>query len=169
VAPGIALAGERIATLSFTNSVTFGSGGTYSFNVSNAAGSPGIDYDSVNLSGALTITALPSNPFVINLASVDPGTGDPGLATFVSSTPYTWTLVSAASITGFAANEFTVNTASFQDPLAGGVFSITQSGSSLELNFTPVPEPSTWTMMALGIGVSIIANSIRRDRRVGKS
>jgi hypothetical protein len=37
------------------------------------------------------------------------------------------------------------------------------SGPNLMLNFTPVPEPSTWALMATGLGALVAA--VRRRRR----
>jgi hypothetical protein len=35
--------------------------------------------------------------------------------------------------------------------LAGGSFLLTSSGNNIVLDFTPVPEPSTWALMAAGV------------------
>jgi hypothetical protein len=106
---------------------------------------------------------------VINLTSIDPVGGDPGLATFSSTTAYSWTLLSAGAITGFAANVFAVNTSGFQNLLNGGSLAVVENGSQIDLNFTPVPEPGTWAMIALGIGGMVFAKAIRQGRRAGKS
>jgi hypothetical protein len=71
---------------------------------------------------------------------------------------YTWTLASASSgITGFNATNFILNiganngTNGFSNELNGGAFSISQSGNSLLLNFTAVPEPGTCLLGGIGI------------------
>ena len=75
-----------------------------------------------------------------------------GLAlNFDSSLSYSWTLVSATTITGFNPNYFTIDATDFQNSTGVGHFFVSQSGNSLMLNFTPVPEPATWAMLALGL------------------
>jgi fibronectin-binding autotransporter adhesin len=149
--------------LSFGTQLTLGSGGIYVFDVENAGGVAGTDYDTVNVSGALTISATPVSPFQIDLRSIDPSGSTQGLATFNSSLAYSWTLITAGSISGFNASDFTINTASFQNTFGAGVFSVSQNENSLDLNFTPVPEPSTWAMMGAGLLV-VVPFALRRRR-----
>jgi len=169
VVPGLPVTYQRIGTLTFGTAVDFGPSGTYQFNVANAGGVAGTDYSTINVTGTLTISSTPGSPFVINLTSIDPVGGDPGLATFSSTTAYSWTLLSAGAITGFAANVFAVNTSGFQNLLNGGSLAVVENGSQIDLNFTPVPEPGTWAMIALGIGGMVFAKAIRQGRRAGKS
>ncbi len=150
VAPGN-IPGQQIGTLDFSNSVTFGSGGTFVFNLSDAGGAAGVGYSTVGVGGTLTVTSTPGSPFTVNLVSLD-GSWNPGLATFSATSTYSWTLLSAASISGFAAGDFSLNTSGFQNSTTGGLFSFAQNGNAIDLNFTPVPEPSTWALMMLGAG-----------------
>src|SRR5208283_2453213 len=99
VAPGFGYAGQYIGALSFAN-VTFGSGGIFDFNVQNAGGIAGTDYSALYVSESLTISATPGSPFQISVVSIDPSTGDLGVATFNPNQAYSWTLVSAGSISG---------------------------------------------------------------------
>jgi autotransporter-associated beta strand protein len=163
VIPGNQFAGQYVSTLSFGTPVTFGTGGIYGFSVATAAGVAGIDYSTVNMAGALTISSTPAMPFVVTVTSIDPSSGNPGLANFNSSLSYTWTLVTAGSIAGFSANDFSVTTTAFQNVLGGGGFSVGEAGNMLTLNFTPVPEPSTWMLMAAGLATA--AAGLRRRRR----
>jgi len=154
-----------VATLSFGTGtpVDMGPNGGYQFDIMNATGVAGTDYDTVNVAGALSISSTPSNPFSIYVRSIDPSTGAPGVANFNPGQPYTWTLLSAGSISGFSPLDFSIDTSLFQNTTNGGQFFITDSGTDLVLNFTPVPEPSTWALMAGGL--CALAAAIRLRRR----
>jgi hypothetical protein len=166
LSPGSSVAGQRIATLSFGTPLNFGTGGIFVFDLKNAPSAvAGTDYDTVNVSGALSVSATPGSPFAIDLRSINPVSGNLGLANFNSLQAYSWTLVSAGSISGFNTANFSIDTSAFQNSLNGGSFLVGESGNLLTLNFTPVPEPSTWVLMLGGAG-SIAASIRRRFRRV---
>jgi fibronectin-binding autotransporter adhesin len=161
VMPGYAVAGEYTGALSIAGDVTFGAGGAYGFNMATASGSPGFDYSTLMIGGTLTID---SGPFTIMVRSIDYEGGNPGLASFNAAQAYSWTLLTASSgITGYNPAYFTVDTSGFQNSLAGGSFSVGESGDTLTLNFTPVPEPSTW--MLLLTGAAAAGTALRRRRR----
>jgi hypothetical protein len=64
-------------------------------------------------------------------------------ANFDSGTAYSWTIATASGgITGFAVNKFVVDASGFQNDLAGGSFSVGQSGREVRLLFTPNPGPT---------------------------
>jgi hypothetical protein len=77
--------------------------------------------------------------------------------------PTSWTIFQATTITGFVSDgsQFSIDQSQF---LGGGIFSLTQSGTNLVLNFTPVPEPSTYALMALGLGATGLAAWRKRRR-----
>jgi len=164
ISPGSAAANQYVNTLSFgAGGLTFANGGAYTFDIVNSGASSvaGVDNDTINVAGTLTVN--PSINFTISLESINSGTGLPGLANFSSAGTYQWTLLSATSISGFNASDFTINTSSFQNGLGIGGFNLTSNGSDIFLNFTPVPEPSTWAQ--LGAGVSAVALAALRRRR----
>jgi len=138
-----------VGTLSFGSTLTLGAGGIYDFAVETASGAAGIGYSTISAAGALTVTAT-SGSFILNVASLDPGTLVSGQANFSSLLPYTWTILSAGSITGFSASDFTINTSAFLNSTGGGAFSLVQAGNNIDLDFTPVPEPATWALVAVG-------------------
>lgn len=148
--------GNSIGTLNFSNGLTLAAGGTYDLEVQLANGSPGTGYDLLNISGGLLdITATSGSPFTLRLISLN-GLGSLGnVSDFSSASPYSWTIATSSfGITGFAANKFVVTTANFTNSLGGGSFSVSQSGNNLLLNFTPVPEPSTYALLLSGLGLA---------------
>jgi len=156
-----------VGTLSFGSSsmLTLGCGGNMQFSIMNAGGAAGTDYSTINVAGTLDITATPGSPFTIQLISVCPGNGQPGYANFNSSLSYQWILVGAGTIAGsFNPNAFQVNLGNFQNPTNGGLFFVTDSSNQLLLNFTPVPEPSTWALMAGGL-FTLVAVAYRHRRQ----
>jgi hypothetical protein len=135
--------------------VTFGTGGVYDFNIQNGSGVAGTDYTTMSTTGTLTISATPSAPLQIVVRSIDPGTGDLGPATFNLTQAASWTLISAATIVGFNAGDFSVNTGGFQN-MPGVNFVAGTNGNNLTLDFTPVPEPSTWLLLMAGMATIAI-------------
>ena len=135
----------------------------YAFDLKNSSAPvAGTDNDTLSVSGLLSVTATPASPFSIALESINPGSGNLGPANFNMTQSYSWTLISAGSISGFNAADFTVNTSAFQNPLGGGSFVVGEIGNTLTLDFTPVPEPGTWTLMLGGLGA--LAAAWRRRR-----
>jgi autotransporter-associated beta strand protein len=132
---------------------TFAGGAAFNFEINNSAGTAGSEWDLLSISGALTITATAINPFVINLASLTLS-NTPGLLTgFNPNNSYSWRFVQTTdAIAGFSSGAFQSNAGAFQNSLNGGSFFVSNVGSDLYLNFTPVPEPSTYALLALGLG-----------------
>lgn len=156
--------GSSPGTLSFSSGLTLAGSGTLNFEVQTAAGLAGTGYDLLSVSGAvLNITATAGSPFTISLRSLD-GVGNAGnISDFSSATPYTWTIAnSAAGISNFSTNKFLIDSSGFTNGLGGGTFSLSATGTSLYLNFTPVPEPSTYVLMAVGLGMAVMGMRRRR-------
>jgi T5SS/PEP-CTERM-associated repeat protein len=156
--------GNSPGTLSFASGLTLAGGGGLTFQVQLAGGTAGTGYDLVNVSGGtLNITANNSLPFTITLQSLD-GTGAPGnVSDFNATTPYSWTIFTAAGgITGFSASDFVINTSGFtNNPSLSGFF-VAQSGNQILLDFAPVPEPSTYALISAGLG--LVGFTLRRRR-----
>jgi hypothetical protein len=163
VAPGLPLSGSRIGTLAFAGPVTFGGGGAYTLAIMNAPSAvAGTDNSLVTVSGTLTIASNGASPFAIDLESVNPQGGALGLANFNPAVASTWTIASAGSLSGFGLGDFTVNTSLFQNPLDGGSFTVDASGSTLTLNFVPVPEPGVAELLLLGLVTLASGRGLRR-------
>jgi fibronectin-binding autotransporter adhesin len=143
-----------------TGSQTWLNGGDYNWQILDANGAAGTGYDTVAISGTLDLTELAAGGFNINLwslASTGPDVSGNALS-FLATSNYSWTLASASSgILGFDAADFLLNigsnngTGGFSNDLAGGMFSVSQSGNNLLLNFTAVPEPGSALLGGLGL------------------
>jgi hypothetical protein len=166
LSPGSGASGGFTGTLAFNTTLTLGSGGSTTFDLVNASpATAGTDYDTTNVTGALTVSATSLAPFTVSLASINPGTGAPGLASFDPTQSYQWNLFSAGSISGFSASDFTLNWSSFDNSLGTGHFFVAENGNDITLNFSPVPEPSTWALMACGAAaLGLLALRRRRAR-----
>lgn len=151
--------GASPGTMTFTSGLTLAGGGSLEFEIQFANGVAGTGYDLIHISaGLLDITANAGSPFTIQLTSLD-GLGVAGdVADFSSATGYTWMIFqgnSVSGINGFDASKFTIDASSFTNGLDGGVFSLTlglnAGNPALFLNFSPVPEPSTYALMVSGL------------------
>jgi autotransporter-associated beta strand protein len=161
VGPGVILSpGNSPGTLTFEAGLTYASGGSYDWQIESVAGTPGqsTSWDLVAVTGVdpLAITATPGSQFTIKIFSLN-SAGNPGLVSdFNSGNSYSWTIASATStggITGFNASDFSIDISDFQNSLNGGGLFLTSDGTNLMMNFTPVPEPSTYVLMAAGLVV----------------
>jgi fibronectin-binding autotransporter adhesin len=166
ISPGSASAHQYVNMLSFgSHGGSLGAGGAYAFDIMNsAAPMPGVDNDTISVAGALTISATPATPFSLLIESISPGTGLPGMANFSLSGTYRWTLLSAASISGFNPSDFTINTSLFANAPGTAGFFVTADSTDIFLNFTPVPEPSTCALIGTGLAAIALAASRRRGR-----
>ncbi|HEY5227072.1 MAG TPA: PEP-CTERM sorting domain-containing protein, partial [Opitutaceae bacterium] len=154
-------------TLSATATLLIGPNGIVQFSMDNSSGIAGTDYSAINTAGTLELNTTGSlNPVTIQLISVaDSGNRQAGVATFNNTLAASWVLISSAGITGtFEPNAYIVDSTTLgQGSFSGGIFNVTESGNDLMLNFTPVPEPSTWAMM--GSGILALGAAVRRRRR----
>ncbi len=149
-----------------TGSMTFShlelnSGGTYEFHVQDPDGSNGDGRDHINVTSndTLVINSTSADPFTIKVLSLN-SSGEAGMLSGIDTDNgiYSWTLFSfdSLSIPGtsniFNANLFSLDLTGFTSDISGD-FSLFKDSNNLVLGFTPVPEPSTYAMMALGLGM----------------
>ena len=168
--------GNSPGTMTNVGNLTWSGGGNYDWEIFNVAGSPGSEWDFIDVTGQLLFSGLsPTNQFSINLFSLSALPNTVGsLSGWNPNNNYSWTILSAgSSITGFNAANFTLNLANFtnNNALSGGLFSLAAQGNDLNLLFTanvgggggqPIPEPGTWAAAAL---LAIAACYIRLRRR----
>jgi autotransporter-associated beta strand protein len=154
-----------------TGAETWVNGGSYNFQLLDASGIAGTGYDTLAITGGLNLSGLTAGGFDINLwtlSSIGPDVNGNAL-NFNGLSNYTWTLASTTTgITGFNAANFDIFTAAnngtsgFSNSFSGN-FAVSTSGNNLILSYTAVPEPSTYAMVALGLGSLWL---LRRKRSV---
>ena len=160
---GIVSPGASPGTLN-VGATTFAGNAHFAFEINNATGTAGTNWDLLSVSGALTISANSGNPFFIDVKSLDSGNAVGLTPNFSSSGTYAWQFLSASGgIMGFAANAFTINGSQFQNSVGIGSFYVSQSGNNLSLNFIPIPEPSTYALLAVGLGLIVTLTRRRRS------
>lgn len=153
---------NTVGTLRFNTDLTFASGGVFEFDVrAPTSSSPG--WDSVYISGGtLRLNATAASPFTINLYTLG-NDGTPGLFNgFDPTQSYSWQFATASSVVGFTSNQFSFETSGFLNNTANGSFFVSQSGNALLINFTPVPEPSTYALLLVGLGLVGVLELRRR-------
>jgi len=154
---------QRIGSLTFNTGLTLGSGSVIEFDLGNLNGAPGTGWDLINVyEGQLKLTAISASPITINLTSLTPNGVDGLLYGFGPNQSYSW-LFASGNVTGFSSsNQFAFSTANFANNLGSGNFFVSQGNAGLSIQFTPVPEPSTYVLFAIGLAVVAILEFRRR-------
>jgi autotransporter-associated beta strand protein len=146
IAPGDA---GRIGNLT-VNSAVFNSAGHYTWRVNTApsAGTAGVNWGTLTSTGSLTGSATAASPFVIDVVAAGVVNG------FDSSTTQTWTIGTFGSIALTTASFAAVPTGwTGLNSLDGGTFQAVVNGATLQIVFTPVPEPGSVVLVcAVGGG-----------------
>jgi len=176
---GVSLAVGANKTLSPGNSPgtmtsgnqTWTNGGNFNLEIHDFDLAPGTGFDTIAITGTLDLTGLTAGGFNINLwslSSVGPDANGNAL-NFDNVTGGSWLIVSTTDgVSGFNPSLFTINldpfngTGGFSNDLGGGTFSVNLIGNNLFLEFTPIPEPSSWLMLGAGLCVVTL---LRRRRR----
>jgi autotransporter-associated beta strand protein len=163
VAPG-ASAGVltlRLSASDAATTTTMAGGGKYAWEVNNAAGTAGVNWDLL-LMGQLSVTATGANRFIVQIRP-----GGSFLSEFDPNTPAQWKIgnyVVANVTNGFDTTKFTVDDSAV--PNLGGFYVSSQAAGDgtfdLELNY--VPEPASGTIVGLGVAA---LGLLKRRRRSG--
>lgn len=161
IGPGLSITEPARLTV---GSTTFNAGGEFAFVMRDATGAAGTDYGLLSISGTLTVLSSSSDPFIISLYSAGGGAVAPA-ANFDPQQTYSWMIATTTGgITGFDSAAFQVRGTNFQNALIGG-FTVTSSAGNMFLNYSPVPEPTTWSLMLGGAGALAWVRR-RRNHRV---
>jgi hypothetical protein len=151
---GVFSPGINIGTL-VSDDTTWGDGGSYWWEIGDAAGAPGSGWDFADITGTLDIQATISDPFIIKLFGSPANFSVLGGHSFVVAT-------AAGGISGFAPDIFAVDASSFglATP-AGATWRVSQLGNSIVVNYTATPEPSQIALWVVG-GLLLGAPRLRR-------
>jgi autotransporter-associated beta strand protein len=174
ISPGSNLGGHGIGSITAGN-IQLQGGGIYKLELNNdgSTGSAGTNWDQLYFNTLdLSSATLATTPFVLSLQTLDGSGNNNPLASFDPTQSHTWvSVLNFLSINGtYSAADFSVNSANFLNATNGGTFSVVLDTASepsyetLDLVFTPVPEPGTWAMMLGGLGMLIGIQRIRRRK-----
>ena len=131
---------------------------THSGEINQSLGTKGADpgWDWVNITGTLTLASTTGSKFKVDLTSLTLANTSGVVADFNSTLNSSYTIATASGgILGFSADKFSLSTTNFVNSLNGGSWSIDAVGNNLNLNFTAVPEPSTWALLLLGLAALV--------------
>jgi hypothetical protein len=166
---GLLNPGNSPGTLTAASSI-WGSGSTYEWQIDNATGTAGLNWDLFSVVDALDLSALSSTAQMnLVLESLS-------IANFSTSTAYdNWVIAQAGSFIGTGLADgtdvtslFNINTAAFNGGSAanlpnGGFQVVTGTEGSLRtLTLMAVPEPSTGSMLGLGLAGLVVTRLLRR-------
>jgi PEP-CTERM motif len=150
-------------TLTISINTAFANGGTFDLKVQNPTTPDG--HGLLAVGGSLDLTSLSTSGFMIELTSLDANGLKGGFANTITwGSTYSIPFVQVAGvINGFNPTNFAFDATHFQGgAIPTSAFSVTADSTHLYLNFTAVPEPSTYALMALGLGLAAIPTLRRR-------
>ncbi|GAB5561148.1 MAG: hypothetical protein SynsKO_27950 [Synoicihabitans sp.] len=140
--------------LGFETDLTFGPDSLLSWKIIDPNSSAGVGWDHVAVDGKILFTATPISPLVIDVQSLSSVGVDGALASFDKTVWQSWILASSTEgILGFDGLSIQVDYADFLavNTIDPGFFFLDSDGFNLVMNFQPVPEPSTWGLMMIGL------------------
>ena len=162
--------GNSPGTLTAASAIILG-GSTYNWEISALTGTAGTTWDLFNVGGLLDMSGVTdSNKW--NLVV----TGDSGFAGWTDTSSYSYVFAQAASVSGFSSTAGTDVTSLFNITTSGitskpnasfnvnGDFKVVVGSANgfTTLNLMAVPEPSTGSMMGLGLAGLVAIRLLRR-------
>ncbi len=166
VVPGLIQVGTKSSpgTLTLGLNTVFGNGGTFGWLLQDVSRSDG--FSQLLITGNLDLTTISTSGFLLEVGTID-ALGSLGFANLTIGTPYSFAILqTTGTISGFNPANFAFNVAQFESgQMPSSVFSLTADSSHLYLNFTAIPEPSTWVLLGAGTSVLGLAAFWRRRLR----
>ena len=167
---GILAPGNSPGTLTAASAIVLG-GATYRWEISTLSGTAGTNWDLLNVTGLLNMDGVTSeNKW--NLVV----TGDSGFTGWTGTDSYSYVFAQAASVSGFSSTVGTDVTSLFNISTSGitskpnasfnanGDFKVVVGSDNgrTTLNLMAVPEPSTGSMLGLGLAGLVVTRLLRR-------
>ena len=144
--------GASIESLA-SGSNTWNGGSNFEFEFrTDGTGTAGLDWDLLAINGTLNLSgASAGNPVTMDLITMANATTSGLLAVWDPAVAHTWAgfVTTTGGVLAFSANKFTFDVSGFSNRL-GGVFRVVQNGNNLDLNYVPIPEPTSLALLALG-------------------
>lgn len=142
---GTVAPGTSIGTLTVGSS-TWAGNGSYEWEIKDVSAGDGIGWDKLMVNGTLDVTATPASKFAIDVTSLTQSDARGQVYNFNNAQSYSWVIAEASGgILNFAPEKFQIVTANFDNSLGSGIFTITQSGNTIRLNFGPAGPPVIMT------------------------
>jgi len=162
--------GNSPGTLTAAAATVLG-GSTYNWQITSLTGTAGTNWDLLSVSGLLDMSGVTSSS-KWNLVV----TGDSGFTGWTGTNEYSYVFAQATSVAGFSSVAGTDVTSLFNITTAGianlpnssstptGDFKVTVGsvGGLTTLNLMAVPEPSSASLMGIGLGALMILRTFRR-------
>ena len=137
----------------YTTGLTWAAGGTYLWEINDWTGVAGTAFDQVAVSGdapALNITAgsdIDPNRFRILITSLSNSNVSGTVQNFDGTVNRSFPIATYSSISGFNASKFWLDTSAFTNTYSG-TFTISDSGSTVMLNYLAPFTSTTYTLVA---------------------
>lgn len=166
LAPGLNN-GQPVGTLGFEE-LTLSGGGILDWNLANRHGQPGEGWDLITVTSpsTLTIDATADSRFTLELSTIGSGGQPEVIGDFEFGENYRWRVFDTAGIADFDPDAFAFDSTNFLTGLdiTDNDFWLSREGDDLFLNFSPIPEPSTYALILTGLGMSGLGAWRRRRR-----
>ena len=147
-----------------TGAATYNGGGSYVWEVNNAAGTKGGDpgYDYHNITGNLTIGSSSGTPFNVNVTGLNTTNVSGAVSNWNPNAFSQFTLATAsAGIVSYSSDKFSVSTGNFtnNNSIGSGAFSVQKSGNNLVLVFNSAGGGSGTNGLVQGLGIYAADNA----------